>query len=121
MTAKDMLALVFKTHQSKPNTSPPPAFLVVQVNQGDGPSTKLTDETVLSSLYTNTHTLDYEVMQIAKNAPSPAKIPSPAKKPKPVAPAKNPSPAKKPKTTSPAKKANGKKQLGYTKVLLQGT
>ncbi len=82
MTATDLLALVFKTHQTKPYTSPPSSFLVVQVNQGDGPPTKLTDETVLLSLYTNTHTLDYEDKRIAKNAPSPAKSPSPAKKPK---------------------------------------
>ncbi len=109
MTAADLMALVFKTHQSKPYPSPPPSFLVVQVNKGAGPPTKLMDEAVLSFLYTSTHTLDYEVMPIAKNAPAPAKSTSPAKKPKQVAPAKTPSPAKKPAKTSPTKKANGKK------------
>ena len=109
MTAADLMALVFRTHQTKPYPSPPPSFLVVQVNKGAGPPTKLMDESVLSFLYTSTHTLDYEVMQMMKNATAPAKSPSPAKKLNQVAPAKSPSPAKKPEKTSPTKKANGKK------------
>ena len=111
MTAADLMALIYKTHQTKPYTNPPPAFLVVQLSEGDGPPAKLSDGVVLSSLYKTTQTLDYEVKQFPKAAEAPAQSPSPAKKQKAAAapPATTPSPAKKPARISPTKKANGKK------------
>jgi hypothetical protein len=119
MTAKDLIALIYKTQHPKSTEAAPPAFLTVDINTKEGgPPTRLADNQLLSPLFQETHTMSFQLVKLPTE-PTPTKSKSPAKAAAPkTATAKNAPPAKKPATTkttaaakktSPAKKGRGNK------------
>ena len=119
MTAKDLIALIFKTQNPKSTEAAPAAFLAAALNKGGGPPTRPADDKrLLAPLFQKNHTLNFQLVKL-QGAPTPAKTKSPSKSPAPspataknaaaapkASPARNTSATQKP---SPAKKGKGNK------------
>ena len=95
MTAKELQTLVFKTQNPKSTAIQPKTFLTVSSNKPPAPPVILQDNQLLAPLFQEAHTLDFQVVLMAKE--------SPAAKAKAVSPTKNRAAA------SPPKKKNQKK------------
>jgi hypothetical protein len=95
MTSRELQTLVFKTQNPKSTAIQPKAFLTVSSNKPPAPPVMLQDNQLLAPLFQEAHTLDFQLVLMAKE--------SPAANPKAVSPTKTRAAA------SPPKKKNGKK------------
>ncbi len=95
MTTKEVMDLVSKTHNPKSNVNPPDAFLTAYINKTPVPPVKLDDKQVLAPMFQESHTLNFQMVELSKE-PLTTKD-------------KTVSPAKKRGTTTSPKKKNTKK------------